>query len=104
MGGCFLWRWPVHSAPVRFVLTEEGEGGDAYEVSLPLERLSVDTQAGAHGTLPTDIHRKPPKSIVPKKQRSWNALGTAAAGGPESPLQPDSRKNPNRDCQNSVVS
>jgi hypothetical protein len=38
-----------------------GEGGDAYAVvavSLPLERLSLDTQAGAQRTLPTDMRRK----------------------------------------------
>ena len=33
-------------------------------------------------------------SIVPKKQRECSVPGTAAAGGPESPLQPDSRKYP----------
>ena len=35
-----------------------------------------------------------PKSIAPKKPRAFSALGTAAAGGLESLLQPDARKNP----------
>ena len=33
-----------------------------------------------------------PKSIVLKKQRECNVLGTVATGGPESPLQPPSGK------------
>jgi hypothetical protein len=36
-------------------------------------------------------------SIAPKKQRACSA-GTAAAGGPESLLQPDSTNNPTWDC------
>ena len=34
------------------------------------------------------------KSIVPKKQQTCSALGTAAADDPESPLQPDSENIP----------
>ena len=70
---------------------EEGAGSEA------LSLLSLDTHrrevAGAHGTLPTDVRRKP-KSIAPKKQRTCSGLETAAAGGPESLLQPAARKNP----------
>ena len=50
------------------------EGGDEEgEDSEALSLLSLDTHrrevTGAHGTLPTDIRRKP-KSIEPKKHRS----------------------------------
>ena len=39
-----------------------GEGGGVYV----LERLSVDTQAGAHRTLPTDVRRKTQVNCVKK--------------------------------------
>ena len=39
-----------------------GEGGGVYV----LERLSVDTQAGAHSTLPTDVRRKTQVNCVKK--------------------------------------
>ena len=62
---------------------EEGAGSEA------LSMLSLDTRrrevAGAHGR---------PKSIAPKKQRACSTIGTAAAGAPESLLQPDANKNP----------
>jgi len=67
-------------------------------VVLPLKVPSLDTHRrevfGVYGTLSTDTRRKPHVNCA-KKAEGSSAPVITESGGPESPLQPDSRNNPN---------